>query len=426
MTIKKLFLTLAAAAAAAVPAAAQTAPAGIPSELTWEDCAAIALRNNPALSAQRRTIEQAKYSYLAGLNSVYPQLGLSHSFSRSGGQGASPSDRWSAGISASETLFNLKTYSSIRSSKLGFEKAEEDYLNQSAALRQTLANAFLALIYAQENLKAQTRILEIREQNAKLIKLKYDSGMESRGNMMYSAALAEQAKADLAKAGRSVEMARRDLLAAMGTADYSPVTAKGALEVPDMRLDTAGIRARLDGIPQVRSQEKSLETLKERMLSAKFDAAPTLTATQGVGWSAGHEFPGSRSWSFGFSLNLPIFSNGPTYYAENTRAASAALKAGEDSLRSLKLSLENNIVTSYYGFLNAKDTAGSIAAVFGANEERYKESQIQYMAGQISYIDLENIEQSLVDSQLNQLSFLKNVNSAKIAVENLLGVGLGQ
>lgn len=409
---------------AALPLAASAAE--IPSELTWRDCAETALKNNPALSSQRSSIEQARYSYLAGLNSYYPQIGLSHSFSRSGSQSSDPSSRWSAGISASEKLFDLKTLSSIRSSRLSYEKAEEDYRNQSAALRQTLANGFLALIYAQENLKAQKRILEIRQQNAKLISLKYDSGMESKGNMLYSSALAEQAKSDLAKAERSVDIARRGLLADMGVSEYVPVTAKDTLSMPDLQLDAAGIRAKIEEIPQVRSQKKSLETLKERMLSAKFDALPTISASQGVSWSDKHEFPGQRSWSFGFSLNLPLFSNGPTYYANNTRAASAALKSGEESLRNTRLGLESDIITSYYSFLNAKDTARSIAAVFGANEERYKESQIHYMAGQISFIDLENIEQSLVDSQLNQLNFLKNANSAKIAVENLLGVGLGQ
>jgi outer membrane protein TolC len=199
--------------------------AELPAVLTWRECAAIALKNNPALSSQRSAIEQAKYGYLAGLNAYYPQIGLSHSFNRSGGELTSASDRWSLGASASEKILDLRTLSSIRSARLGYEKAAEDYQNQSAGLRQTLANYFLTLIYAQENVKAQTRILEIRDQNAGLIKLKYDSGMESRGNMMYSSALAAQAKSDLARAERALEMARRDLLRGMGLAQYAPVTA---------------------------------------------------------------------------------------------------------------------------------------------------------------------------------------------------------
>lgn len=418
--MKRILFTL----LAALPAAA--AAAELPSELTWKDCAALALANNPSLSAQRSSVEQARYAYQAGLNAYYPQIGLSHSFSRSGSQVSDPSNRWSAGISASEKLFDLKTFSSVRTSRLSYEKAEEDYRSQSASLRQTLANYFLALVYAQENIKAQRRVLEIRDQNAKLIQLKYDSGRESKGNMLYAAALAAQARSDLSKGERSLAVARLDLLSAMGFPGYREVAAKDDLAMPDFQLDPNDVKNRLELIPQVLSQKKSLEVLKERSLSARFDAVPTLSATQGMNWTAGHEFPGQRSWSLGFSLNLPIFSNGPTYYSNNVKAASAALKSGEESLRNLKLGLENDVVTSYYTFLNAKDSAKAIEAVLAANEERYKESQVHYMAGQISFIDLENIEQSLVDSQLNRLNLLKNANSSKIAVESLLGVGLGQ
>jgi outer membrane protein TolC len=48
------------------------------------------------------------------------------------------------------------------------------------------------------------------------------------------------------------------------------------------------------------------------------------------------------------------------------------------------------------------------------------------MAGKISFLDLENIEQNLVDARLNQLEYLKNANTRKLSVENLLGVGLGE
>jgi outer membrane protein TolC len=46
------------------------------------------------------------------------------------------------------------------------------------------------------------------------------------------------------------------------------------------------------------------------------------------------------------------------------------------------------------------------------------------MAGQISFIDLANVEQSMVDAQQNQLQYLRNANNKKLALENLLGVGL--
>ena len=74
--------------------------------------------------------------------------------------------------------------------------------------------------------------------------------------------------------------------------------------------------------------------------------------------------------------------------------------------------------------LNARDTAISNVSLLAANEERYKESQIKYMAGKINFIDLTNVESSLVDARQNQLQYLRNANNKKLALENLLGVGL--
>jgi outer membrane protein TolC len=420
--MKKIFLPL-LLAIPIQPLAAQKASL----ELSWADCVREALAGNPALKAKKLSIEQYRYLYLAGYNAYFPSVNVSHSVSRSGGDGVSPSSRWSFGLSASEPIFNLKAISSIKSSRINYEKAAADYRVESASLRAGLYSAFVGLLIAQEKVLVQNKITTIRKENAELIKLKYDSGMESRGNMLYASALADLAGSDARKAGRSLDIARRDLLGKMGLCDYRPIIASGektGLQPPDYELKTENARSLLENIPQVISFEKSVEVTKQRLLSAKYELFPTLNGSQSLNWSGPGEFPSSRSWSLGLSLNLPLLSNGITYYPNNTAAAKTALKIAEESLRDLKVSLENGIISAYDDFLNARDTASSNVNVLKANEERYRESQIKYMAGQISFIDLENVEQSMVDNQLNQLQFLQNANTKKIALENLLGVGL--
>ncbi len=395
-----------------------------PLELTWADCVSAALRNNPGLKAKKLAVEQYKYLYQAGYNAYLPSVNISHSLSRSGSDGASPSGRANTSLSATEPLINLKAMSSIRTARIGYDKAYSDYKAESASLRQALYTAFVRLVYAQENVVVQNKVLTIRQHNSELIKLKYDSGMESRGNMMYTAALAELSRANVLQAQRSLDSARLDLLNSMGVSEFRPVSTKASLTAPDYSLTQEEVEKALENIPQVVSQEKSVESLRERLLSAKYDLYPTLNASQSLGWSGPGEFPGNRNWSLGLRLDLPLFSNGITYYANNTKAADQALKSGEAALKDLKNTLKNNILSGYNDFQNAKDTALANVNVLGANEERYKESQIQYQAGQMNFIDLENIEQSLVDAQLNQLVYLRNAYTSKISLESLLGVGL--
>jgi outer membrane protein TolC len=415
--MKKLFLLVSLAALAGAPASAE--------EITWEQCVREALANNPSLNARRLAIEQNRHTYLSGYNAFMPNISISHSVNRSGGDSSDASTSWRAGISASETLFNLKTFSSIRSSKLNYEKAEADYRSESASLRLTLYSAFVNLLFSQETLAAQKKVLDLRDQNARLIKLKYESGMESRGNMLYASALYEVAKADTAKAERSLDIARRGLLAAMGTSAYRPLAAKGEFSSPSYSLDAGNLKSLIEASPRIISQRKSLGVQEERLLSARYDAAPSLSASQSLSWSGPYEFPGNRSWSLGLSLSIPLLANGPTYYRHNTAAARAALKAAQEDLRGTMLGLENDILNFYGEFLNARQTAAAHVSVLEASEERYKEAQIKYMAGKMSFLDLEAIEQNLVSARLNQLEYLKNANTRKLAVENLLGVGLG-
>ena len=403
---------------------AAAASASSPLELSWQDCVRAALDNNPGLKAKKLAIEQYKYLSLAGYNAYLPSVNISHSLSRSGSETVSPSNRASSSLSANEPLLDLKALSSIRSAKINYDKAYADYRAESASLRQALYSAFVNLVYAQENMSTQKKILAIRENNSQLVKLDYNSGTESRGNMMYAEALTALSSSSVVQAGRSLDSARQTLLNAMGFSEFRPIIAKASLTAPEYAFDAGNIKNIIDDIPQVVSQEKSLESLKERRLSAKYDLFPTLDASQSLNWSGNKEFTGTRSWSLGLSLNLPIFSNGITYYANNTKAADMALKSGEASLQDLKNTLENNILNGYNDFLNAKDNALVNVSVLNANEERYQESQIKYQAGQMSFIDLETTEQSLVDARLNQLSFFKNANNSRISLESLLGVGL--
>ena len=125
-----------------------------PTAVSWEDCQKTALAGNPSLSASARAIEASRLKYLASYNTFMPKLSVSNSFSRSG-DADSAATNWSAGVSARETLFSLKSAADIRQAGTSFEKAKADYRLTSAALRYDLLSAFIKLLFAQEQLYLQ-------------------------------------------------------------------------------------------------------------------------------------------------------------------------------------------------------------------------------------------------------------------------------
>ncbi len=392
--------------------------------LSWEDARQLAIKNNPSVRAARASMEQAGYNYLAGLNSYMPSLGISHGVSRRGGDNSSPSTGWSASLSVSEELLNMKTVSSVRSSRIAREKSEADYMAASASVRQTLASAFADLLFAQKRVEVQKKILVIRVDNSRLLRLKYESGLESKGNALYTEALAENAAVSVKKAERQVVAAQRALLQAIGLEGTASVTAKGDLSVPAFELAEAGVGRALERSPRIVSAKKSLESAKERASSALYSAYPTLKASQSYGWSGDTEFPRTGSWSLGLSLSFPVFSGGPTYYFNTLSAAKKSLIAAEENYRAERLSLAASLRSGYDDYLNAAETALATVSLLRANEERYKEAQIKYMAGKISFLDLASVEQNFVDSDLGQLDNARSAHSRKLALEQLLGVGV--
>ncbi|MEI7527436.1 MAG: TolC family protein [Elusimicrobiota bacterium] len=417
MTINKKFLLLPLVLLLAGPAAAQQQQLA----LSWDEARRLAVAHNPAVKAARASMEQAGFNYQAELNAYMPKISLSNGVSKGRGDDAGS---WSASVRASEDLLNLGTVSGVKTSRIAREKAEADYLSASASARQTLAGAFADLLFAQKGIEVQKKILGIRQENAKLIRLKYESGMESNGNALYTEALAENSAVAVKKAERQVATAQRALLEAIGLEGTAQVTAKGDITVPVFALDEARVSQALERSPGIISAKKTLESAKEKTSSARYDAYPTLSASQGYSWSGASEFPGKPSWSLGLSLNLPIFSGGPTRYFNALSAAKRSLTAAEERFKAARIALASSLRSGYDDYLSAAETALASVSLLRANEERFKEAQIKYMAGKISFIDLENVEQNFVDSDLNQLNYARTAHSRKLALEQLLGVGI--
>ncbi len=379
------------------------------------------LTKNQSLKAKEYEKKQQEYSYLSSINAYLPQISISNSFSRAGGDNSSVSNRFSASLSASQEIFNLKTLSSIKISKYSFESAEVSYKAALCDLRKDFLTAYINLYFAQEKVKVSERILEIRKENAKLIALKYESGMESRGNMLYSSAQAQMAELSLRRSKRELENYAEELSRIMGEEYREPFEVSYNLDDSDGGYSYEQLKKLSPNYPDLLVYEKNLAQAEEKLASGRYDALPSFKASGSFGYSGKSEFPRDKSWSLGLSASLPLFSGGPFYYYSNVSSLRNSVKAARERLNDARLSYEKNLKNYLRDFENALDTARVYLSLKTADEERYKEGQIQYMAGKLSFINLENLEQNMIDSKLNYLEYMKNAGLKKIALERLVG-----
>jgi len=394
--------------------------------LTWKDCQEAAMGANPVLAGYRLALESARYSYYAGRNQnlPFPGLAVSNSYSRNGSVNSGPVDNFSFALSASETLFSMKSYADLAIQLKSVESADTDLRAALADTRLDLLTSFIALLYAQKKIGVMENIVAIRAKSAEMINLKYDSGRESIGNRLRTEAQLAQAKADLVQSKRDLLSAQRGLTAGLGADDFVPVIASGTLlvpaAVPGLDIDKAAL-----SIPSVLAAKRSVEVFDLKVKQTNADLFPVLSASQGLSWNGASELPGNRAWSLGLALSWPLFNNGPTYFKNNLANARSVKQKAEENYRSAVLNAKTELQSSVAALETNIDNIATVELLLKAARQRYSESEIQYLTGTMTFQNWEDVEEELVSSEQTYLTSLRSVNLARAQVDSLLGIPLG-
>lgn len=384
-----------------------------------------ALRRNPDLAAALASESAARHDYKGTWNGLLPGVSLSNSWGDS--RGGSRDSRWSAGASASLDLFNPARIASIKSAAASLDRAGAQAWAASADLRRSLRAAWLRLLVAQENLTVSGRITAMRKRGAELVTLRYESGRESRGNMLRAKAQALQADADLAQSGRELRVAGRSLIRQTGFDAWRPMTATGTLaaaEPPPLPEDPEILLARR---PDLAVSEASLKSARASVSSAQSQLWPRVSGSYSRSLSGPTEFPDERhGWSAGLSLSLPLFGGGPTGAYHDVAAARRRLEGSSHDLRAARSDALLDIESTWTDYARAADLARVQEALLVAARQRNDEADVRYASGLLTYDNWEIIVTDRVGQERSALQARLNAALAEAAWERALGRRLGE
>lgn len=413
--------------------------------LTWEECVAYAIANNPELRSSQELIRQSKDNVGIARSAYLPQisasLGLNVARQESesdlerlkiskmkstaeitsaytndllGKKTTTRSDSVSYGIQGNQLVFDsMKTVYNIKSASSQVDSVRYGHAVTSSQIRLNLRVAFVDLLKAQENVQISKEIAGRWKKNLDLVKMRYRAGREHKGSLLNAEANLASARFSLEQAERTITVARRSLLKQMGISSLRAIQASGKLSYKKddgKKPDFDAIAATHPAVLQMKSQGVSALYSENAKIASFF---PVISVNAGAD-SARSYVDGMTSvnksnglnLSAGIAFTMPLFTGGNTYYNyDKAKSQTRKLKADEISAREqVILALEQY----WNNWQNAMDNVEVQRKFLEAAEERARISEAEYSLGLMTFDNWIIIEDSLSQMKKSYLNALAN------------------
>jgi len=310
----------------------------------------------------------------------------------------------------------------IRSASAVLSQAEAVHRLASSTLRLALQQDFAQLLFDQADLNVLKTIADLRRKDAQMIALRYNSGRESKGDMLRSKAQLLQAEADYAQELRNLRTSRKALDRDLGLDDFTVVSATGSLaaKLPPPLPDN--LTPYLDARPDVALQEAVVRGAEAGVEQSWSTAWPALSLTYSRSALGQKEFPSRQyGWSFLGVLSYPLFGGGPTstYYAVS--AAKRSLEKAREDLRGVRNQAVVGLESSWSSLMGAIDQVAVQTALLAAARQRNAEADIEYQGGLIDFNAWEIIASDRISQEKLAIQATLNAALAQAAWDNALG-----
>jgi outer membrane protein TolC len=398
--------------------------------LTWDECVRLTADNNPSLEASRNNVLNSDAVRKASYSNLYPQISASLGGSRNYKEVKNPglpstsdySNSFSAQLSLTQTIFDgLRTQGNIDSAKAQLAYSYASLNSQKAATSYALKSAFAQLLFAQELVETNRQILQMRQQNERLIGLRYEGGSENKGNWLSSIASRDQAQFALNQSVRNREVSELQLLTIIGKLDIPrPILVQGTLRTNTLPAtpDFSNLALQTPAYFQYRSQ---VDAAHAGVRIAQSNWWPTISASVSGGESGSSFFPNSAYAGGGIGISYDLFDGGSTYF--NVAASEANLRQTLANLRGGTNQATLTLAQAFKSYVDAVENLPVQKEQLDSMELLYKIYEMRYNIGQVGFKDFNDTTNSYVSQQTIYLTAQRDAVIQEANWEQARGVG---
>jgi outer membrane protein TolC len=277
----------------------------------------------------------------------------------------------------------------------------------------------VSLLEAQDSIGVTQEIVKIREDELKLITLRYQSGLEHKGSLMDNQASMTKAKFNLEQAVRNLKVAQKQLNVAMGRKDFVPLKVQGEYSVAEDSHQVLDFKALAQNHPSVKQAVAKERSADFSARAARGNFLPQVSVQAGADRN-GSQWPVEDSGlSVGLTVSMPIFEGG--LRNAQVSQADSVLRQAEAQLQSTQDSVALSLEQAWESFREAAESVEEAKVSLAANVERSTIAEAQYSTGFITYDNWSIIEDNLVQSKMAYLNAQANALLAEAQWVNAKG-----
>jgi outer membrane protein TolC len=368
--------------------------------LTWQEVLSQTSQKSNEIGSARKQLDAYQWTYYKSYSNFLPQVSAGLSMGESTAASGT-SNSYSYGLSATQSVFKgLGNYYNLRSATVNYDYYRANLRNTEADAYYQARLAFVDLYVAQQNIAVREKILQSRADNARMIKLFYDSGTEDKGNYLRTQAQLADAQYGVASAKRQLELARIKL-AQLIDSDAASVEGKpAAAPVP---LPDLGSLAKNSPAYLMAKDQLELADINQQDTLSEFLPSVSLNASY---QKSGNSWPPSASnKSLSLNVSLPLFPGGSNF-ADRAIYGLLLEKAREDFARSRK-DLYYTIEQAYENLKDAVEGYAVQKTFLDSSAERARIAQSKYLNGLITYTEWDQIQNEYISNQTSLLNYNK-------------------
>jgi outer membrane protein TolC len=398
--------------------------------LGWKQALAELAQNNAELKAAREQINAAQFSVDSAEAAFLPQVsasldydyGTNKSDLLAKGPGIAPSSSYGVGLSLVQSLYaGGGDEARVAKAKAEAESSRVNWDVVRARLSAELKTSYANLIYAQNAVLLQEDILRRRQENLRLVELRFESGRENKGSVLQSEAYLAQARLEALQARNGLTLAESQLRKLLGRSEGGLL--RLAPDLPSAEPpQTPDFAALAQATNEARQARLQIDQAQASLRLARAGSYPTVSLSGQLLRRDESFFPQQESWSVGLSLNYPLYSGGKD--SASILAAQASLQAAGWTQENLDKQLTSRLRQAHATWVEAVerqrvDESFAKAALVRADIARKK-----YDNGLTSFEDWDRIESELISRQRSLLASQRDRVTSEAGWEQLQGKGV--